>query len=339
MPGTGHQPPVHEIQRAGRWVARVVAASGPLIALCFYLGVSIWLLALAHALAAWGAWRLWRTPLPGGRELGLQAFSLTFCFPVVGSVCAWVVLGRQGQTHSDVLDAYRDYIKYDHQQPLVLRTVDPRARLLREVGVMPLRDQLLQGDISLKQAAAEALAALPGHEGVKALRQALTAELDDTRMLASLVLLHKEEQFFAALTAARQACLAPGASAIAWCELADVTRRYVESGLPAHKTALGFWQECELAATRALRLSDDHKIQSWQYIAASRAGRQDWLGALEAYGAVLALDPDCLDAVLARCKALFALGRLDQLAEATRPLAATEEMADFAVYWGGPNGS
>ena len=233
MPAPGYHPAMHQVGWTGRWLAFAVAASGPLLALCFYWGISIWLLALAHSLAAWVAWRLWRNPLPGGRELGLQAFSLTFCFPVVGCVCAWVIFGRQGQIHSDVVDAYRNYIKYDHQQPLVLRTVDPRARLLREVGVMPLRDQLLQGDISLKQSAAEALAALPGHEGVNVLRQALTAELDDTRLLASISLLRKEEQLFAALTAARQACLQPGASTIAWCELADVTRRYVESGLKA----------------------------------------------------------------------------------------------------------
>jgi tetratricopeptide (TPR) repeat protein len=320
-------------------MALAIALSGPLIAVLFWLSASIWLLAAVHMLAAIGAWRLWRTPGPGGRQLGWQAGSLSLCFPVVGSVCAWLLFGRAGEQNNDIIEAYRHYIDYDHQEPLFLRPIDARVRLLREVGVMPLRDQLIHGDITTKQVAASALADMDGDSGVKVLRQALTHEHDDTRLLASLALVSKEERLVRALTSAREACKSSQATGSDWFSLGSVARQYAESGLPAPKAAEGYWAECEMASGRALGQSGAHGVRSWLEVAASRAGRKNWMAALEAYESALALEPLSTEALMGRCEALFALNQLDRLADATRTFAVGSDLHEFAAYWGATHGS
>ncbi|HEY9724776.1 MAG TPA: hypothetical protein V6D47_22425 [Oscillatoriaceae cyanobacterium] len=317
--------------KSWRWKAIALAVSGPLLGGLFWVGCPLWLLVPLHMLSGYGAWRLWRRPGPGGRELGLQACSLTLCVPVVGSACAWLVFGRVGRRETSVLDAYRRYIAFAHRESPVLRPIDPRARLLREVGVMPLRDQLTQGELAAKQSAATALAELEGDGGVRVLRQALTHSADDTRLLASLALLRKEETLVSALNLAREATKAKDAPARAWLGLARVARRYAESGLPAPRAAESFWQECETAARRALM--GPEALEGWLHMAASYAGRRQSSAALEAAEAALALDPECTEAAVCRCEALFALGRLDALRDATRPLARAGGLQEVASYW------
>lgn len=322
-----------DVTQSWRWKVIAVGLSGPVLGGLFGVGCTLWLLVPLHLVAAYGAWRLWRRPGPGGRELGLQAASLALCFPIVGSLCAWAVFGRVGRRETGVLDAYRRYVAFSQREPLVLRPLDARARLLREVGVMPLRDQLSHGELAAKQSAATALAQLEGDAGVRVLRQALTHSADDTRLLASLALLRKEEALVSALNLAREACKAKDAPASAWLGLARVARRYAESGLPAPRAAAGYWDECETAARQAL--GGGEPAEAWLCIAASRVGLQDPRGACEAAEGALAEDANNVEAALVRCEALFALGALDALREATRPLARVGGLQEVAAYWEG----
>lgn len=315
-------------QRAASAVA--IALSGPVVAAIVALGGSLWLAAAVHGAAAWGAWAFWRRE---GELLALLAFTLLTAFPAVGSLIVWFVLGRGGRRQEMLASDYRRYVGIDdYEAPGVRPLADPQAALRRETAVLPLGDQLGMAAIAGKQAAASALARMEGQGGVKVLRAALTHPADDTRLLASLALLRKEEGLVSALTAARQAAKASPADQALRLALAGAARRYAESGLPAAKVASGLWAEVRREAAAA-----GEGLESSLHLAAAHQALGEPEAALAAAEAALALDPGCVEAGFRRLELLFTLGRAQAMGPAARALIAIAQPGsdahEAARYW------
>jgi hypothetical protein len=337
LPGEGLPPWLWNIS------AVAIALSGPLVCLLLMLGAPVWGAIALHLLAAPAAYLMWRRPGPRGQMLGLQAFTLLLCFPIVGSPAAWLIYGRESERNEGLLSDYRRYISYDHGEPRYLKPVrDAKAALRRELAVQPFGDQLNDADLVGKQNAAAALERLDGDTGVRVLKRALTHPADDTRLLASLSLLRKEEHLVRKLKAARTSATEFPQDPQATLLVADAARRYAESGLPAGKVAENFWTECLKAAEQTLALEPRPTVALTAHLhrAAAAAALGDHLIAIEAAEAALALDAACAEAGLRRMEALFMLGRLDALSGATDALESAEpgsEGYEVSRYWRRPN--
>lgn len=310
--------------------AAALALSGPVVGLIVATGGSLWLAFALHAAAAAGAHAFWRRE---GKLLALLAFTLLLAFPAVGSLIVWVVLGRGGRHQVELAADYRRYVGIDdYEAPGIRPLADPEAALRQEVAVLPLGDQLGLAAIAGKQAAASTLARMEGEAGVKILRQALTHPADDTRLLASLALLRKEEGLVASLTNARQAAKADPGDPAARLALASAARRYAESGLPAQKVARGLWAEVRREAEAAGPV-----LAAWLHLAAAAAALGEHAAALAAAEAALASDPACVEAGFRRLEALFMLGRREALPEAAGSLLAFAppgtDAHEAARYW------
>jgi hypothetical protein len=339
--------------RSRRWriAAAALGASGPVVGVLLGLG-ALWPAAALHVGAALAAWRLWRRPGPGGADLALVATTLAACFPVVGSVGAWWVYGRPEERQSGLVDAYRAYIGRNwNAQTDVVPLADPNRALTREVAVLPLGDQLSTADLAGKQAAAAALQRMEGAGGVKILRDALVHPADDTRLMASLALLKKEEALVAELKAARtRAEVRPDTEAR--LGLAAVARRYAESGLSATGAAEALWRECAREARAALRAASPAASRTaLNHLAAAHLALGEPEQALEAADAAIAQFPvhevsaasaEDVAIHLMRLQSLFALGRAHELAEPARALVALAEPGTDAhaqaSFWSGYEG-
>lgn len=329
------------------WKAAAVAigGSGPLVGLLLLLGAPSWGAVALHLVAAAASYLMWRKPGPRGQMLGLQAFSLCLCFPVVGSPAAWLIYGLESERAEGLLDDYRRYIAYEHGEPRYVRPLkDPKAALRRELAVRPLGDQLSDADDMVgKQNAAAALERLEGDLGTRVLQQALTHPADDTRLLASLALLRKEEALVRKLKAARATAQGHRDDPQAQLLVADAARKYAESGLPAAKVAEAFWRECLEAAERSLSLNPRPQtaLHAQLHRSAARSALGDAPGAVAAAEAALALAPDNQEAGMRRMESLFRQGELGALSAAAEGLAAEpgSEAFEVARYWRGPHAS
>lgn len=322
--------------------AVAVGGSGPLVCLLLLMGAPSWGAVLLHLIAAAASYLMWRKPGPRGQMLGLQAFTLCLCFPVVGSPAAWLIYGRESERAEGLLSDYRRYIAYEHGEPRYVRPVhDPKAALRRELAVQPFGDQLANADDLVgKQNAAAALERLDGDTGTRVLQQALTHPADDTRLLASLALLRKEEALVRKLKAARTTAQGHPADPQAAVLVAGAARKYAESGLPAPKVGEAFWRECLEAAERTLALKPrtPTALTAQLHRAAAKAALGDLAGAAAAAEAALALDPENEEAGLRRMEALFRLGDLAALGAAAAHFSGAEpgsEAYEVARYWRG----
>jgi hypothetical protein len=325
--------------RRWRLAALAIGCSGPVVGALAWFGAPWAIVGAAHALAAAAAWRLWRRSGPGGADLALVAATVTGCFPVVGSLGAWWVYGRPVKAQGGVVEAYRAYIGRNWEVAGdVAPLADKEQALGREVAVLPLGDQLGGADLAGKQRAAAALQRMEGAVGVKILRQALTHPADDTRLMASLALLKKEEALVAELKAARaRAESHPGGPER--LALATVARRYAESGLSAAGAAEALWRECAREARAASKLLDGAEARrASEHLMAAHLALDEPEHALEEADSAVGRWPEDVAVHVARLEALFSLGRTGELAAPAARLAELAEPGSdahaLAAFWG-----
>lgn len=324
-----------EQRRGWRLAALAVGLSGPLVGAILAARWPLMLALGVHTVAAAAAWKLWRQDGPGGRDLGLVTATLAGCFPVVGSLGAWWVYGRAVKRESHLVEAYKTYIGRNWEVDRDLAPLpDARQALGRELAVLPLGDQLGEADLAGKQGAASALVHLEGATGVKILREALVHPADDTRLMASLALLKKEEALVAELKAARTHVEAHP-DAAAHLALAQVARRYAESGLCAPLAAAALWRECVKAAQQAARGAFAGPARLM--LATAHLALEEPAAALAAVEPAIAESPTDVAAQQLRLRALFALGRFSELAGHAEALVAVadpgSEAAAQAAFW------
>jgi hypothetical protein len=280
------------------WGFVVLLAEG----LGLLVGAPGWFLAIGHAgsaAATPAVWRaLGRAPL-AARRAGWIALAVPGCGALAA---AWLPAGGGRVQAVEALGEPRLGPLEAAPPPEAERGVWELAALLASPA---LEDQL---------AAVAGLTALPGCEGVPALRAALTAGEPQAALLASLALAEVEEGLEAAVAAAR--ARAQG--------LVAALRAYAESGLPAPAAAAGAWREL-------LALDPGP---------ADRAAAHFALGAFdEALAAADAAEATDADAGHTRLRALFALGDVARLPGAARQLRAIAPLHSpahaAATYWVG----
>jgi hypothetical protein len=287
-----------------------------------------------------GAHCLWRAPGKEGKVLAVLARTLVVCFPVVGSLAAWLIFGRGGDPNTKVLEDYQTYIAYERDRPKYLAPIGDRdAHLGLELAVLPLRDQLEAGDLAAKQGAAAKLLEFDG--GDRMLREALAHPSDETRLFASLALVRRQEAMFARLRAARTAVEEQPEDPAARLELAHAALAQATNGGAGERVAETFWNEAAQAAHAALELKAPPALhaEARMVLCEERLSKDDVRTALSYAEAAVRLDPGHVEAGLKRMELLFRLGRLADLRAAAHALAKIApvgtDAADAAAFWTG----